>query len=221
VKSDRIIDRLVERYPDLHCCRLQIMDAFEMLQACFRQGGKLFVCGNGGSAADGEHIVGELMKGYMQHRCIPATMRERLLTACPTNGVYLADHLQGALPAISLVSQTAFLSAYANDVAADMAYAQQVYGYGHPGDVLWGISTSGNAKNVIHALQVGHALNLRTLGLTGQDGGAMIGYCDVAIRVPSVSTPDAQERHVAIYHALCLMLEDAFWTDSSSSPNMV
>jgi D-sedoheptulose 7-phosphate isomerase len=183
-----------------------------MLQTCFRQGGKLFVCGNGGSAADSEHIVGELMKGYMQHRRIPVTMRERLLAVCPINGAYLADHLQGALPAISLVSQTAFLSAYANDVSADMAYAQQVYGYGHPGDVLWGISTSGNAKNVIHALQVGHALNLCTLGLTGQDGGAMIEYCDVAIRVPLVPTPDVQERHVAIYHVLCLMLEEEFFS---------
>jgi D-sedoheptulose 7-phosphate isomerase len=212
VKSDQIIDRLVERYPDLHCCRVQIADAFEMLQVCFRQRGKALVCGNGGSAADSEHIVGELMKGYMQPRQIPTTMRERLLVACPGNGRYLADHLQGALPAISLVSQTAFLSAYANDVAADMVFAQQVYGYGHPGDVLWGISTSGNAKNVIHALQVGHTLNLSTLGLTGQDGGAMLEYCDVAIRVPSVSTPDVQERHVAIYHALCLMLEREFFS---------
>lgn len=211
MKSDQIIDRLVERYPDLHCCRLQITDAFEMLQTCFRQGGKLFVCGNGGSAADSEHIVGELMKGYMQRRRIPALTRERLLTAYPTNGAYLADHLQGALPAISLVSQTALLSAYANDVVADMAYAQQVYGYGHSGDVLWGISTSGNAKNVIHALQIARTLGLRTLGLTGQSGGAMFEYCDVAIRVPFDSTPDIQERHVAIYHALCLLLEAAFY----------
>jgi D-sedoheptulose 7-phosphate isomerase len=116
------------------------------------------------------------------------------------------------LPAISLVSQTSLLSAFANDVAADMAYAQQVYGYGRAGDAVWGISTSGNAANVIHALQVGRALGLHTLGLTGRSGGAMLPFCDVAIRVPADVTPDIQERHLAIYHALCLMLEQEFFT---------
>jgi D-sedoheptulose 7-phosphate isomerase len=206
------LETLITRYPDLTPCQPQIASAFELLVASFQGGGKLLVCGNGGSAADSEHIVGELMKGFMLRRPVPADVRARLVAANPADGAYLADHLQGALPAISLVSQASLISAFANDVAADMAYAQQVFGYGRPGDVVWGISTSGNARNVIHALQVGRALRLRTVGLTGRSGGAMLPCCDVAIRVPSDCTPDIQERHLAIYHAVCVMVEQEFFT---------
>lgn len=206
-----ILDTLLTRYPDLAPCQAGIAQAFQLLASSFRGGGKLLVCGNGGSAADSEHIVGELMKGYMLRRPIPADVRAKLLAANPSNAAYLADHLQGALPAISLVSQSSLLSAFANDVAADMGYAQQVYGYGRAGDSVWGISTSGNARNVIHALQVAQALGLRTIGLTGRTGGALLPFCDVAICVPSDITPDIQERHLAIYHALCLMLEQEFF----------
>jgi len=199
------------RYPDLAPCQPSVSEAFQLLAASFRGGGKLLVCGNGGSAADSEHIVGELMKGFMLRRPVSLGVHAQLVAVSPGNGDYLAGHLQGALPAISLVSQTSLLSAYANDVAGDMAFAQQVFGYGRIGDSVLGISTSGNARNVLHALQVGRAIGLRTLGLIGQSGGAMLPFCDVAICVPSTITPDIQEWHVAIYHALCRMLEQEFF----------
>jgi D-sedoheptulose 7-phosphate isomerase len=169
------------------------------------------ICGNGGSAADAEHIVGELMKSYLLKRPIPNNMRAKLVSTSPRNGDYLADHLQGGLPAISLVSQTSLLSAIANDTAADMVYAQQVYAYGREGDVLIGISTSGNARNVIHAMQVAHALGLHTIGLTGPVGGALKPLCDICICVRAESTPAVQERHLPIFHVLCAMLEEEFF----------
>jgi D-sedoheptulose 7-phosphate isomerase len=185
--------------------------AFRLLVGCYHQGGKLLVCGNGGSASDSEHIVGELMKGFMLKRSVDEEERDRFIRACPDNGNYLADHLQGALPAISLVSHTSLISAYANDIAADMVYAQQVYGYGRKGDAVIGLSTSGNSRNVLHALQVGRAKELVTIGFTGKHGGEMPSWCDVTIRVPWDSTPDIQERHLPLYHALCIMLEEEFF----------
>lgn len=209
--SDDLLHTLVSRYPELTACLADIQAAFDLLRATFQRGGKILVCGNGGSAADSEHIVGELMKGYRLPRPLPDAARRRILEAWPEEGAYLADHLQGALPAISLVSQSALLSAFANDVAADMVYAQQVYGYGRPGDALIAISTSGNAANVLHAVQVGRALGLGTIGLTGRDGGRLKAVCDVTIRVPADSTPAIQERHLPIYHTLCALLEEAFF----------
>lgn len=152
------------------------------------------------------------MKGFVRRRSIPPELRARLLTVSPADGAYLADRLQGALPAISLVSQTSLVTAIANDTAADMVFAQQVYGYGRPGDAVFGISVSGNARNVLHAFQVARALGLTTLGLTGRTGGTLLPFCDVAIRVPFSLVHEAQERHLAIYHALCLMLEQEFFT---------
>lgn len=209
--SDDLLHTLVSRYPELTACLPDIQAAFDLLRATFQRGGKVLVCGNGGSAADSEHIVGELMKGYRLPRPLPDKTRRQILEAWPEEGAYLADHLQGALPAISLVSQTALLSAFANDVAADMVYAQQVYGYGRPGDALIAISTSGNAANVLHAVQVGRALGLGTIGLTGREGGRLKAVCDVTIRVPADSTPAIQERHLPIYHTLCALLEEAFF----------
>lgn len=207
----KILDNLLTRYPDLAPCRADIVQAFQLLASSFSSGGKLLVCGNGGSAADSEHIVGELMKGFVRRRPIPPELRARLLTVSPPDGAYLADRLQGALPAISLVSQTSLVTAIANDTAADMAFAQQVYGYGRPGDAVFGISVSGNARNVLYAFQVARALGLTTLGLTGRTGGTLLPFCDVAIRVPFDLVHEAQERHLAIYHALCLMLEQEFF----------
>jgi D-sedoheptulose 7-phosphate isomerase len=205
------LTKLIEKYPELAVCAPEIQGGFETLRDCFAAGGKLLVCGNGGSAADAEHIVGELMKAYLLPRPLPPAARQALLAASPENGATLADHLQGALPAISLVSQSALISAFANDVDPVLIFAQQVFGYGKAGDALWAISTSGNARNVIAALAVGRALGLRTIGLTGPTGGAMIAFCDVAIRVPGDSTPAIQERHLPIYHTLCAMLEQAFF----------
>ncbi|HEY3473354.1 MAG TPA: SIS domain-containing protein [Anaerolineales bacterium] len=205
------IEELIFSYPGLDVCASDIEAAFTVLRDCYQRGGKVLTCGNGGSAADAEHIVGELMKGYLLKRPVPDEMRAKLTATSPEDGDYLTDHLQGALSAISLVSQTSLLSAIANDTAADMVYAQQVYAYGQEGDVLVGLSTSGNSTNVIRAMQVARALGLRTIGLTGRTGGKVMPLCDVCIRVPAQSTPLIQERHLPIFHALCAMLEEEFF----------
>jgi D-sedoheptulose 7-phosphate isomerase len=206
------IDLLIQKYPDLQPCAADLQRAFDILSASFRSGGKLLICGNGGSAADSEHIVGELMKGFLLKRPLTESERRSLVERFPEDGAYLAGHLQGALPAISLSSHTSLLTAFSNDVAPDMAFAQQVWGYGRPGDVLLGITTSGRSKNIMHALQVARAMDLRSIALTGSDAGRLQELCDVTLCVPSSHTPGIQERHVAIYHALCAMLEQAFFT---------
>lgn len=182
-----------------------------MLETAYAHDGQVLVCGNGGSAADSEHIVGELMKGFARTRPVSAAVREQLKTASPETGAYLADHLQGALRALSLVSQTSLTTAFSNDVAPDMVFAQQVFGYGRPGDVLWGISTSGTSKNVVHAAHVARARGLGTLAFTGLEGGELAACSDVSIQVPFTETPAIQESHVVVYHALCLALEDRFF----------
>ena len=213
--ADEHLAQLVQRYPDLADCLDDLGRALDLLAVCYRGGGKVLFCGNGGSAADCEHIVGELMKGYRQPRPLPAAVRQQIEEGLPENGAYLADHLQGALPALSLVSQVGLATAYANDVAADMVFAQQVYGYGRPGDVVVGISTSGNSQNVIHALQVARAMGLTTLGFTGRYGGALKAACDVTIAVPQEDTAAIQEQHLAVYHALCGALEEMFFESES------
>lgn len=205
------IEQLISTYPELDVCAANIQAAFEILRECFRHGGKVMTCGNGGSAADAEHIVGELMKGYLLKRPIPDELRARLVSVSPQDGDYLARQLQAGLPAISLVSQTSLLSAIANDTGADMVYAQQVYAYGREGDAIIGISTSGNARNVIYAMQVARALGLHTIGLTGPTGGVLKPWCEVCICVPAGSTPAVQERHLPIFHVLCAMLEEEFF----------
>lgn len=205
------MESLVAKYPELNECVPSIVSAFHMLKLTYQQGGKVLICGNGGSASDSEHIVGELMKEFMSKRPLPDSIRQRFHQQFPEEGEFLADHLQGALPAISLVSQSAFITAYANDVSADMIFAQQVYGYGKEGDALLGISTSGNSSNIVRAIQVAKVMGMRVIGLTGQNGGKMKELCDVVIRVPWGSTPDIQERHLPIYHALCIMLEKEFF----------
>jgi D-sedoheptulose 7-phosphate isomerase len=205
------IENLNKKYPDLEECLPDIQAAYELLQKSFQQGKKLLVCGNGGSAADSEHIVGELMKGFRLPRPIPIDLLQKLVNNYPEHGAYVAAHLQGALPTISLVSQTALLTAFSNDVAPDLVFAQQVFGYGRPGDVLLALSTSGVSRNVIYALELARTLELQMIGLTGKSGGQMKGLCTVTIQVPWDQTPDIQERHLAIYHTLCMMLEDRFF----------
>lgn len=206
------IKQLISNHPVLDRCASDIQAAFNILRTCYRDGGKVLTCGNGGSAADAEHIVAELMKGYFLKRRVPEELRTKLASNSPENSEYLADHLQGALPAISLVSQAPLLSAIANDTAADMVFAQQVYGYGREGDTLIGISTSGNSRNVIHAMQVARALELHTIALTGPSGGMLKSVCEVCICVPGENTPVVQERHLPIFHVLCAMLEEEFFT---------
>lgn len=206
------ISHLIERIPDLAVCRDAIEQAAALLTHTYEAGGKVLVCGNGGSAADSEHIVAELMKGFMLRRSVPDAVRSDLLASWPEEGEYLAGKLQGALPAISLVSQTALISAFSNDVAADMIFAQQVYGYGRSGDALIALSTSGNSANVVNAVKVARVVGLRTIGLTNSDGGKLAQVCDVCIKAPRKITPEVQELHIAVYHALCALLEEKFFS---------
>ncbi|WP_221469354.1 D-sedoheptulose-7-phosphate isomerase [Cohnella nanjingensis] len=202
---------LIAKYPDLSACRNDTEAGYRCLSRAYRAGGKLLACGNGGSAADSEHIVGELIKGFMSKRPLSADRRIMFESLFQKDGAYLADHLQGALPAISLVSHSALVTAYSNDVAADMVFAQQVYGLAKPEDVLLAISTSGNSGNVVRAVRVACALGVTTIGLTGSSGGTLADLCAVTIRVPWKSTPDIQERHLPIYHTLCMMVEQDFF----------
>ena len=183
------LERLMKRYPQLVGCREAITETYQVLEESFRNGGKLLICGNGGSAADSDHI---------------ADMREKL-------GEDLADHLQGALPAISLAGHAALSTAFLNDVAPDMVFAQQVYGYGNENDVLLAITTSGNSGNVLHAVKVAQAKNMKTIGLTGPKGGKLKEAADTCICVPGSCTADIQELHLPVYHALCAMLEERFF----------
>ncbi len=210
---DEYLEALLVKEPDLHAVEAELEAAGAALIECYRAGGKVLICGNGGSAADAEHVVGELMKGYLKRRPAPEGVREALRQADLAAGPYLADHLQGALPAISLVSHTALLTAIANDIAGDMIFAQQVYGYGRRDDVLMAISTSGNSLNVLQALRVARAMGLTTLGFTGRSGGQMRALCDVALCVPRDRTADIQELHLAIYHALCAQVEATMFPD--------
>ena len=206
------LDELMERYPALSAVRTDIDAAYRALSACFASGGKLLVCGNGGSAADSDHIVGELMKGYLKRRPVPDEVQVRLRAADSTLGPALAEHLQGALPAVNLTAGAALLSAFGNDVRPELAYAQAAFGHGRKGDVLLGISTSGNASNVRSALVVGRAVGMTTIGLTGRGGGAMAGLCDILVAVPASRTFEIQELHLPVYHCLCAMVEDRFFT---------
>ena len=205
------VARLLEKYPDLAVLRQDMADAFSVWSTSYQQGGKTLVCGNGGSASDSEHIVGELMKGFRKRRPVDPEFAATLQTVAGSEGEYAAAHLQGALPAISLVSQTSLLTAFINDVGPDLMFAQQVYGYGKPGDVLVALSTSGQAPNIVYALQTAAAVGMNTIGFTGRDGGRMKELCDVCLIAPWQETADIQERHIAMYHTLCALLEDTFF----------
>jgi phosphoheptose isomerase len=205
-------DLLFLNYPELSACKSDITEAFGLMLECSRQKRLIMTCGNGGSAADAGHITGELMKGFKLKRPVTPEERETLKSAFPGEGDYLADNLQRGIPALSLSDQTALTSAFINDVAPDMVFAQQVFGYGRAGDVLVAISTSGNSRNVVNACRVAKAFQIKTIGLTGEPGGRMKDLCDVAIRVPACETYRIQEYHLPVYHALCAMLETAHYS---------
>ena len=200
-----IFDELYTRYPALSACRADIEGAAQMMIDCFRAGGKLLTCGNGGSASDAEHIVGELMKAFVLPRKLSKEMCDKL------GDEYLSSNLQGALPAVSMIGESALSTAYANDCAPDLAFAQQVLGLGREGDMLLGISTSGNSENVIRAMQAAHQLGLKTIGMTGAKGGRLREIADVCICVPETETMLIQELHLPVYHALCAALEEQFF----------
>jgi phosphoheptose isomerase len=203
--------RVLALHPDLKSVLPDLELAFETLVEAFNSGNKLLLCGNGGSAADCEHIAAELVNKFELERPLPEELKAHYEREFGDNGVYLAKHLQRALPAISLVSQSALTSALANDVGAPLVFAQQVAAYGKSGDVLLGISTSGNSANVLHALRVAKMQGLKTIGFTGRDGGEMQKICDVCLIVPREITAQIQEAHLPLYHALCGALETHFF----------
>lgn len=206
-----MLDELIKRYPILERVREDIEAVYGILERCYENGGKLLIAGNGGSAADAEHIVGELMKGFVKRRPVTEEMKEALEKADPVRGKELSEKLQGGLPAIALVDHAALSTAFANDVDGMLSYAQQVNGYGKPGDVFLGISTSGNAENVMYAAVTAKAKGMQVVGLTGKDGGKLVGIADAAVIVPEMETYKIQELHLPVYHALCLMLEHRFY----------
>ncbi len=202
---------IFSHYPALKGCEDSISGAYQLMRNCYNANGLIMVCGNGGSAADAEHIVGELMKGFKIKRPINCEQRQLLSSAFPDDSEFLSENLQQAIPAISLVSQTSFATAFINDVKAEMVFAQLVLGYGKPGDVLIGLSTTGNSCNVVNACKVAKALGIRTIGFTGSTESLLSEICDVTIRVPAMEVYRIQELHQPVYHALCAMLEaDAF-----------
>ncbi|GHU89457.1 phosphoheptose isomerase [Clostridia bacterium] len=207
------LNNLTRRCPTLVSCRKEIISAFELLRSAFNSSGKLLVVGNGGSAADADHIVAELMKSFLRRRAIPAQVNETLSSKFGDEGAVLATKLEGALPAISLACMPAITTAFGNDADPNAAFAQLVYGLGNEGDVLLGISTSGNAVNVANALMVAKVKGMKTVGLTGRSGGKFNALCDCVIHAPADETYAIQELHLPIYHALCATLEDEFFNE--------
>ena len=209
VGLEGLISDLMGRFPELKLCLGQIKMAFLILKRTFANKGKLLVCGNGGSAADAEHISGELMKGFLKKRPLSVTIAQKIKAISGEAG--WVEQLQGSLPVIPLVSNAALVSAISNDLPTDLIYAQQVLGYGTFNDTLLAISTSGSSVNVIRGVIVAQAMGLATIGLTGSPGGLLTDLCDVTIRAPSSETYRIQEYHLPIYHLLAAMLEEEFF----------
>ncbi|NLF94070.1 MAG: SIS domain-containing protein [Oligosphaeraceae bacterium] len=204
------LDLLLSRFPELTVCRADIVAAYQLLADCYDHGGCVFTCGNGGSAADAEHIVGELLKGFVRKR--PLNERDRqIFTAAGADGAVLAERLQYGLRAVCLMSQLAISTAVANDLGGDLGPAQQLFALGQPGDVLIALSTSGNAANVRYAMEVARQRGLHSIGLSAGAGGQLAQMAEVCIRVPAKETYLAQEYHLPIYHCLCIMLEARYF----------
>ena len=210
-KLEKHIERLMARYPQLEVCREDISKAYQLLETAYVNGRKLLVSGNGGSASDSEHIVGELMKEFKLKRRIYHGLAEEMRKISPELGEVLAVNLQGALPAISLTGHSSLTTAFMNDSEPELIFAQQVNGYGKKGDVYLGISTSGNSRNVLYAAVTAKSKGLKVIGLTGQCENKLMRYADVCIRVPETETYKIQELHLPVYHCLCMMLEDKFF----------
>lgn len=211
MENNFFLDELVSRYPQLDSVKEEIGQTVTALIKCYENGGKVLICGNGGSCSDSDHIVGELMKGFENKRRISGNLKKNLLESAGERGAYLAEKLQHALPAISLTAHTALITAVANDTDADLIFAQQVVGYGNPGDVIIGISSSGNSQNVVDALITARAKEMVVIGLTGETGGKMKDHCEILINVPGRRTAFVQELHLPVYHVLCLMVENHFF----------
>lgn len=205
------IDTLIDRYPKLAVCRESIQQAYDILQKAYTEGRKLLVCGNGGSASDSEHIVGELMKEFKLKREVYKDQADTLKQIDPELGSILAEHLQGALPAITLTGHSSLTTAFMNDSLPELIFAQQVNGYGRPNDIFLGISTSGNSRNVLFAAVAARSKGMKVLGLTGCSPCKLAQLADVCIQVPETETYKIQELHLPVYHCLCMMLEEHFF----------
>lgn len=208
------IEVLVNRYPVLNSVKDEIVEAYFLLVESYKNEGKLLIAGNGGSAADAEHIVGELMKGFKLPRKLNENFTDKLISENEELGTVLAESLQGALPAIALDGHPALSTAYMNDCELLLCFAQQVNGYGKAGDVFLGISTSGNSKNILYAATTAHAKGMKVIGLTGAKDSKLTQMSDVCIKVPQTETYMIQELHLPVYHCLCLMLEDEFFGEN-------
>lgn len=209
------VEELIARYPQLAECRDDMVAAVAAICASYRAGGKVIICGNGGSASDSEHVVGELMKGFLLKREIKGELVERIRAAAPEHADYLIANLQGALPALSLVNQVALNTAFANDQAPDLSFAQQLLGMGDEGDSLLAISTSGNSTNVVYALDMARVKGIKSIALTGRSGGKIKAQhmADICICVPEDETFKIQELHLPVYHMLCIAAENEFFAD--------
>ena len=209
----KYIDQLIERYPSLSVCKKDIEDAANTLIESFKNGGKLLVAGNGGSCADSDHITGELLKSFCKKRTPSVDFINQIKEIDEETGSYLSDKLQGSLPAIALTNNTALMTASLNDVDGNVMFAQQVNGFGKKGDVFLGISTSGNSKDIVYPTVVAKAKGLKTIALTGKNGGKLKNLADISIVVPQNKTFMIQELHLPVYHALCLEIEEYFWKE--------
>ena len=206
-----MLKELLNRYPCLAACEAEIKKAAQSMIACYETGGKVMTCGNGGSCADADHIVGELMKGFLKKRPLSAEKKTAMRERCPELETSVLDKLQGGLPALSLSSLTALNTAFCNDADPELIYAQSVLGLGKAGDVLICMSTSGNAANVHAAAKVAKAMGITVIGLTGAGGGKLLPTVDICIRVPETETFKIQELHLPVYHYLCAATEAHFF----------
>jgi D-sedoheptulose 7-phosphate isomerase len=205
------LQQLIQRYPQLETVKSEINAAFNIISESFKSGGKLLIAGNGGSAADAEHITGELMKNFVKKRKLPESFISEIKKIDSEIAQYLVSHLQQGLPAIALSSHVSLNTACINDIDGNITFAQQVYGYGKESDVLLGISTSGNSKNILYAAAAAKAKNLKVIALTGESGGKIKTFANVSICVPETETWKVQELHLPVYHCICLMLEEHFF----------
>lgn len=212
LSQEQILADVLARHPRLESSVTDIKSAIDILVQVYDSGKKLLVCGNGGSAADCDHIVAELMNRFEFKRALPARLKEKL-NAGP-NGSLLAQQLQPGLKAISLVSHTGLMTAISNDLDPSLIFAQQLMGYGDEGDVLLAISTSGNSKNILMAIETAKALGMKVIGLSGRVGGGMVSSCDVTIRVDASDTKEIQELHLPVYHLICQVLEQHYFVEA-------
>ena len=213
MNTDELREELFTRYPKLEACRDSILEAFDALLAMYKNGGKLLLAGNGGSAADSDHISGELTKSFLFNRAIPSELEDNLVKLFGDDGKLLSEHLEGGLPAVPLTMMSASNTAFSNDKDPKTAFAQLVNALGKKGDIFLGITTSGNSENIIKALMVAKAKGIKSIALTGRTGGKCKGLADICICAPEDETFKIQELHLPIYHALCTMIESELFEE--------